>query len=271
MEACRIAGLSCRGTIDEPTAAAYAYGLHQVQGQPKNVVVFHLGGGTLDISVLRAQDGAISATARRADERLGGRQIDKLLTEHCMADFKTKSAVDISGDKSAMARLRRHCSGAKHALSEAESTNFSIERLAEGKDYSKTITREELDALCEPLFQRCMPLLTQALADASLSKEQIDQVVVVGGSARMPRVQQILCKFFGLATLNMQHKPEEAAAYGAAVQAGILSRKAVQSDSGKKRLRVDLKNKLNPSADSARLDSGKAQIGANATKFAGAA
>ena len=220
-----IAGLNVLRIINEPTAAAIAYGLDKIKGGEQHVLIFDLGGGTFDVSLLSLDDGVFEVKATAGDTHLGGSDFDTLLVEHCMAEFKRKTKLDLKENPRALRRLRTAVEKAKHALSSATQASVEIDSLHEGQDFSTTITRAKFESLCEPIFKRCMDPIEQVLRDAKMSKDQVNEIVMVGGSSRIPRIRQLLSEYFNGKKLNDSVNPDEAVAYGAAVQAHILTKK----------------------------------------------
>merc|ERR1712137_1428446 len=217
-----ISGMNVSRIINEPTAAAIAYGLDKKDSTERNVLIFDLGGGTFDVSLLAIEDGIFEVKATNGHTHLGGEDFDNRLVEYCMAEFKKKSGLDIKGNKRALRRLRTQCEKAKRTLSSAHQVNIECEALAEGEDLSIPLTRAKFEELCIDLFRKCMPPVESVLKDAEVSKGHIHEVVLVGGSTRIPKVQTMLSEFFNGKTLNKSINPDEAVAYGAAVQAAIL-------------------------------------------------
>jgi L1 cell adhesion molecule like protein len=218
-----IAGLNVLRIINEPTAAAIAYGLDKKSAQEKNVLIFDLGGGTFDVSLLTIEEGIFEVKATNGHTHLGGEDFDNRLVEYCIAEFKKKTGLDITSNARATRRLRTACEKAKRILSSAHQAPIECETLAEGEDFNTTITRAKFEELCMDLFRKCMPPVENVLKDSGLAKGQIHEVVLVGGSTRIPKVQQMLSDFFNGKTLNRSINPDEAVAYGAAVQAAILT------------------------------------------------
>ena len=219
-----IAGLDVKRIINEPTAAAIAYGLDKKgDGKEKNVLIFDLGGGTFDVSLLTIEDGIFEVKATNGHTHLGGEDFDNRLVDFCMTQFKKKTGADISGNARAMRRLRTQCEKAKRILSSAHQAEIECETLHEGEDFSTTISRAKFEELCIDLFRKCMPPVENVLKDADIGKGQIHEVVLVGGSTRIPKVQQMLSDFFNGKQLNRSINPDEAVAFGAAVQGAILS------------------------------------------------
>ena len=219
-----IAGLDVKRIINEPTAAAIAYGLDKKgDGKEKNVLIFDLGGGTFDVSLLTIEDGIFEVKATNGHTHLGGEDFDNRLVEYCMNVFKKQTGHDIFGNARAMRRLRTQCEKAKRILSSAHQTEIECETLFEGEDFSTTITRAKFEELCIDLFRKCMPPVENVLKDADLGKGQVHEVVLVGGSTRIPKVQSMLSEFFNGKQLNRSINPDEAVAFGAAVQGAILS------------------------------------------------
>merc|ERR1712054_477692 len=218
-----IAGLNVLRIINEPTAAAIAYGLDKQSAQEKNVLIFDLGGGTFDVSLLAIEEGIFEVKATNGHTHLGGEDFDNKMVEYCIDDFKKKTGIDISKNNRSLRRLRTQCEKAKRILSSSHSTAIECEALAEGEDYSITMTRAKFEELCMDLFRKCMPSVENALKDAGIGKGQVHEVVLVGGSTRIPKIQTMLSDFFYGKTLNKSINPDEAVAYGAAVQAAILT------------------------------------------------
>ena len=218
-----IAGLNVLRIINEPTAAAIAYGLDKKSSTEKNVLIFDLGGGTFDVSLLTIEEGIFEVKATNGHTHLGGEDFDNRLVEYCMNEFKKKTGIDITGNQRAMRRLRTNCEKSKRILSSATQAPIECETLAEGEDFNTTITRAKFEELCMDLFRKCMPPVENVLKDSGLAKGQIHEVVLVGGSTRIPKIQSMLSDFFNGKQLNRSINPDEAVAYGAAVQAAILT------------------------------------------------
>ena len=219
-----IAGLNVKRIINEPTAAALAYGLDKNLSGEKNVLIFDLGGGTFDVSILTIDDGSLFEVRSTAgDTHLGGEDIDNRMVNHFVEEFKRKYKKDLKGNSRALRRLRTACERAKRSLSSSTQANIEIDSLAEGIDFYSKITRAKFEELCNDLFRSCLEPVEKALRDAKLQKNQIHEVVLVGGSTRIPKVQQLLEEFFDGKQLNKSINPDEAVAYGAAVQAAILA------------------------------------------------
>ncbi|XP_057532490.1 heat shock 70 kDa protein-like [Amaranthus tricolor] len=220
-----ISGLNVLRIINEPTAAAIAYGLDKKGSRSgeKNVLIFDLGGGTFDVSILTIEEGIFEVKATAGDTHLGGEDFDNRLVNHFAAEFKRKHKKDISGNARALRRLRTACERAKRTLSSTTQTTIEIDSLFEGIDFYATITRARFEELCIDLFRKCMDPVETCLRDAKIDKSKIDDIVLVGGSTRIPKVQQLLQDFFNGKELCKSINPDEAVAYGAAVQAAILS------------------------------------------------
>ena len=219
-----IAGLNVKRIINEPTAAALAYGLDKNLSGEKNVLIFDLGGGTFDVSILTIDDGSLFEVRSTAgDTHLGGEDIDNRMVNHFVEEFKRKYKKDLKGNSRALRRLRTACERAKRSLSSSTQASIEIDSLAEGIDFYSKITRAKFEELCNDLFRSCLEPVEKALRDAKLQKNQIHEVVLVGGSTRIPKVQQLLEEFFDGKKLNKSINPDEAVAYGAAVQAAILA------------------------------------------------
>lgn len=222
-DAMTIAGLNCLRIINEPTAAAIAYGLDKNKTDDTNVLIFDLGGGTFDVSVLNIEDGIFEVKATAGDTHLGGEDFDARLLRHFLEEFKRKHKKDISNSPKALRRLRTACERAKRTLSSTAQTAIEIDSLFEGIDFYTTITRARFEELNSDLFRKCMQPVEQVLRDSKIDKSKIDEIVLVGGSTRIPKIQQMLSDFFNGRELNKSINPDEAVAYGAAVQAAILS------------------------------------------------
>merc|ERR1712110_1004575 len=218
-----IAGLNVQRIINEPTAAAIAYGLDKKDSGERNVLIFDLGGGTFDVSLLSIEEGIFEVKATNGHTHLGGEDFDNVLVDFCMTQFKKQTGHDISGNARAMRRLRTQCEKTKRILSSAFQSEVYCETLAEGEDFNVTISRAKFEELCLPHFRKCMPPVENVLKDADIGKGQIHEVVLVGGSTRIPKIQTMLQDFFNGKQLNRSINPDEAVAYGATVQAAILS------------------------------------------------
>ncbi|XP_077367057.1 heat shock 70 kDa protein 1 [Festucalex cinctus] len=218
-----IAGLNILRIINEPTAAAIAYGLDKGKSGERNVLIFDLGGGTFDVSILTIEGGIFEVKATAGDTHLGGEDFDNRMVEHFVAEFKRKHKKDISQNKRALRRLRTACERAKRTLSSSSQANLEIDSLFEGVDFYTSITRARFEELCSDLFRGTLEPVEKALKDAKMDKGQIHEVVLVGGSTRIPRIQKLLQDFFNGKELNKSINPDEAVAYGAAVQAAILT------------------------------------------------
>ena len=219
-----ISGLNVLRIINEPTAAAIAYGLDKQQGKTEeNVLIFDLGGGTFDVSLLTLEDGLFEVRATNGNTHLGGEDFDNRLVEYCSNEFRRKTNIDIKKNAKALRRVRASCEKAKRALSAATQATVDIDALMDGEDLNVVITRSKFEDLCMDLFKQCMPPLESVLKDAKMSKSQIDEVVLVGGSTRIPKIQSMVQEFFNGKEPNKSINPDEAVAYGAAVQAAIMT------------------------------------------------
>ena len=218
-----IAGLNVLRIINEPTAAAIAYGLDKSKSGERNVLIFDLGGGTFDVSLLSIEDGIFEVKATSGDTHLGGSDFDNIITQHLMNEFKRKSKIDITDNKRAVRRLRTAAERAKRTLSSSSQAMIEIESLAEGVDFNTVLSRAKFESMCMDLFKKCMTPVETVLKDAKMSKASVHDIVLVGGSTRVPKIQEMLSSFFGGKELNKSINPDEAVAYGAAVQAAILS------------------------------------------------
>ena len=218
-----IAGLNVLRLISGSPAAAIAYGLDKKTGGERNVMIFGLGGGTLDISVLTIEDGLFYVESTNGDTHLGGEDFDNRLVNFCVNEFEKQYKKDVSYCKKSLCRLKKACESVKCALSSQTQANIEVDALFEGIDFYTTITRAQFDELNSDLFRGTMEPVEKALHDAKFDKGQIHDIVLVGGSTRIPKIQKLLQDFFNGKELNMSINPDEAAAYGAAVQAAILS------------------------------------------------
>ncbi|KAM3380553.1 heat shock 70 kDa protein [Capsicum galapagoense] len=220
-----ISGLNVMRIINEPTAAAIAYGLDKKAASTgeKNVLIFDLGGGTFDVSLLTIEEGIFEVKSTAGDTHLGGEDFDNRLVNHFAQEFKRKHKKDISGNPRALRRLRTACERAKRTLSSTAQTTIEIDSLYEGIDFYATITRARFEEMNMDLFRKCMEPVEKCLKDAKIDKGHVHDVVLVGGSTRIPKVQQLLQDFFNGKELCKSINPDEAVAYGAAVQAAILS------------------------------------------------
>uniref|UniRef100_A0A0V0G426 Putative heat shock 70 kDa protein cognate 2 n=1 Tax=Triatoma dimidiata TaxID=72491 RepID=A0A0V0G426_TRIDM len=219
-----IAGLNVLRIINEPTAAALAYGLDKNLKGEKNVLIFDLGGGTFDVSVLTIDEGSLFEVKSTAgDTHLGGEDFDNRLVNHFCDEFQRKFKKDLKGNARAVRRLRTACERAKRTLSSSTEASLEIDALHEGVDFYSKITRARFEELCMDLFRSTLQPVERALADAKMDKGKINDVVLVGGSTRIPKIQKMLQDFFCGKALNLSINPDEAVAYGAAVQAAILS------------------------------------------------
>jgi len=226
-----IAGLNVLRIINEPTAAAIAYGLDKKKSQNKesNVLIFDLGGGTFDVSILSIDDGIFEVKSTAGDTHLGGEDFDNRLVDHFMKEFQRKHKKDISHNKRAIRRLRTACERAKRTLSASAQASVEIDSLYEGVDFYTSITRARFEELCADLFKGTLDPVEKALRDAKMDKSSIDDIVLVGGSTRIPKIQKLLSDFFNGKDLNKSINPDEAVAYGAAVQAAILTGESHES------------------------------------------
>ena len=215
-----IAGLNVIRIINEPTAAALAYGLDK-KGE-RNVLIFDCGGGTHDVTLLSIDDGVFEVKATAGDGHLGGEDFDQRLVDYCCIEYQKKYKEDISKNMKARRRLQNACERAKRSLSTAMTTNIEIDSLHNGNDFNTVVSRAKFEQLCEDLFRKTMTPVEQVMKDAKMSKDQVHDIVLVGGSTRVPKVQQLLRDYFNGKELCQSVNPDEAVAYGAAVQAAIL-------------------------------------------------
>ena len=218
-----IAGFNVMRIINEPTAAAIAYGLDRIKdGKEKNILVFDCGGGTHDVSLLNLSDGIFEVKATAGDVHLGGEDLDMLLVDHCIQEFKRKHKHDLTNEKRAKRRLHTACERAKRTLSSATTASIELDSLFQGIDYMTTITRAKFEDLGAEFFRKTMAPVSEVLKIAKMSKGQIDDVVLVGGTTRIPKIQALLKEFFGKDP-NTGINPDECVAYGATIQAAVLA------------------------------------------------
>ncbi|KAL2140018.1 hypothetical protein VTI28DRAFT_4326 [Corynascus sepedonium] len=218
-----IAGLNVLRIINEPTAAAIAYGLDKKVEGERNVLIFDLGGGTFDVSLLTIEEGIFEVKSTAGDTHLGGEDFDNRLVNHFVNEFKRKNKKDLSTNARALRRLRTACERAKRTLSSSAQTSIEIDSLFEGIDFYTSITRARFEELCQDLFRSTLQPVDRVLTDAKIDKSQVHEIVLVGGSTRIPRIQKLISDYFNGKEPNKSINPDEAVAYGAAVQAAILS------------------------------------------------
>merc|ERR1719357_457943 len=222
-DAGRIAELNVLRIINEPTAAAIAYGLDKADQEEQNVLIFDLGGGTFDVSLLTIDEGVFEVMATAGDTHLGGEDFDNALVDHCTKDFKRKHKKDMTSNARSMRRLRTQCEQAKRTLSAAVRATIEVDSLFDGIDFHITITRAKFEQLCNEQFRNCLEPCRKVLQDAKISKNEVNEIVMVGGSTRIPKIQALLSQFFNGKELNKSINPDEAVAWGAAVQAAVLT------------------------------------------------
>ena len=219
-----IAGLNILRIINEPTAAAIAYGLDkQNDANEKNVLIFDLGGGTFDVSLLTIEEGIFEVKATAGDTHLGGEDFDNRMVTHFSTEFKRKYKKDLTGNERSLRRLRTACERAKRTLSSSTQAHMEIDSLFDGTDFNSTITRARFEDMNMDYFRKCMEPVEKVLRDSKISKTQVHEIVLVGGSTRIPKIQSMLSDFFGGKEVCKSINPDEAVAYGATVQAAILS------------------------------------------------
>ncbi|ONH96103.1 hypothetical protein PRUPE_7G107800 [Prunus persica] len=225
LDAGKLAGLKVLRIINEPTAAAIAYGIDKKAGwfSKRNVMIFDWGGGTLDVSLLTIGHGAFDVKATAGDTHLGGEDLDNRMVNYCVEEFKTKQNVDIGGDAKALRKAKTACEKAKKALSFSFDTDIEIDSWYKGEDFHTTFTRDKFEELNMDIFNKCMEPVNKCLEDAKMDISEVDDVVLVGGSSRIPKVQELLQEVFKGKELCKSINPDEAVAYGAAVQAASLS------------------------------------------------
>lgn len=221
-----ISGLEVLRIINEPTAAAIAYGLDSKSKEEKNVLIFDLGGGTFDVSLLSIQGGVFAVKATAGDTHLGGEDFDNSLLTHFKDEFKRKQKLDISEDPRALRRLRSACERAKRTLSSVTQTTIEVDSLFQGTDFQANITRAKFEEINAKMFAATIDPVAQVLKDSKIDKSKVHDIVLVGGSTRIPKIQKLVSDFFDGRQLNKSINPDEAVAYGAAVQAAVLTNQA---------------------------------------------
>merc|ERR1739848_585860 len=224
-----IAGLNVMRIINEPTAAAIAYGLDKNEGE-KNILVFDLGGGTFDVSLLTIDGGVFEVVSTNGNTHLGGEDFDQRVMDYFMKLYKKKTGKDVRKNDRSVQKLRREVEKAKRALSSAHQAKIEIESFFDGEDFSETLTRAKFEELNMDLFRSCMDPVKKVLEDGDLTKDEVDEIVLVGGSTRIPKVQALVKEFFSGKEPSRGINPDEAVAYGAAVQGGILSGESELND-----------------------------------------
>ncbi|KAL1859804.1 ATPase with role in protein import into the ER [Diaporthe australafricana] len=217
-----IAGLNVLRIVNEPTAAAIAYGLDKTDGE-RQIIVYDLGGGTFDVSLLSIDQGVFEVLATAGDTHLGGEDFDQRVINHFAKTYNKKNSVDITKDQKAMGKLKREAEKAKRSLSSQMSTRIEIEAFFDGKDFSETLTRAKFEELNMDLFKKTIKPVEQVLKDAKVKKDEVDDIVLVGGSTRIPKVVSLIEEYFNGKKASKGINPDEAVAFGAAVQAGVLS------------------------------------------------
>lgn len=228
-DAACIAGLDVLRIINEPTAAALAYGINTDVETEKNILVYDAGGGTLDVTILSVGDGVFEVVATSGDGHLGGEDIDHILVEHFACEIQRKLKQNVRTNARAMNKLKTACERVKKTLSSSSTATIELDSLVDGNDFFSSITRARFEDLCRPVWDRMLIPLTRAMTDSKLDKMRIDDIILVGGTTRIPKVKEMLRTFFNGKKLNESLNPDEAVAYGAAVQASILTGDAKNS------------------------------------------
>ena len=218
-----ISGLNVLRIISEPVLTAIAFGYDKKYETERNVLIFDLGSGNLSISLLSLEDGLFEVRATNGNTHLGGEDFDNRLIEYCAEEFRRKTGIDIKSNPKAIYRVRASCQKAKIALSSATQAIVDIDGLMNGEDLNVVITRSKFEDLCMDLFQKCISPLEKVIKDAKMSKNQVHDVVLVGGSTRIPKIQQMVQEFFNGKELNKYINPDESVAYGAAIQAAVIT------------------------------------------------
>ena len=221
-DAGKIAGLNVERVMNEPTAAAIAYGLETDCQGPKNILVFDFGGGTLDISVLKIEKSKYKVLSVSGDTHLGGEDIDNVISDYLINEFLDKTGTDLKTNKKALRRLKIAAEKAKRELSFSQEATIDVDALADGEDLNMTITRTEFEDLCQDIFDKCIPPLDRAIEDSKLTRYDIEDVVLIGGTSRIPKISEILQDYFHRDNLCKGISPDEAIAYGAAVTANLM-------------------------------------------------
>ena len=217
-----IAGLNVLRVVNEPTAAALAYGLDKTDQKERQVLVYDLGGGTFDVSILTIEEGVFEVQSTAGDTHLGGEDFDNRVINYFAKKYNKENDVDITKDAKTMGKLKREVEKAKRTLSSQKTTKIEIESFHKGNDFSETLTRAKFEELNNDLFKKTLKPVEQVLKDAKMKKSDIDDIVLVGGSTRIPKVQQMLEEYFGKKA-RKDVNPDEAVAFGAAVQGGVLA------------------------------------------------
>ena len=236
-DAAKIAGLNVLRILNEPTAAAMAYGLERKNEEDKTILIFDFGGGTFDVSLLKLTEGYYDVLATSGDSHLGGNDIDQLLVDFCVEEFKETTGIDISNEKKAIQRIRNVCEKVKRMLSDTKEATIDIDGLYKGEDFYITLLRSKLEDLCKSLFNRLIEPIETVLDDANMKKSDIDEIILVGGSTRIPKVKEIIQNYFDKKP-NDSINPDEAVAYGAAVSSHVIKNKT--SIKGKKVILLDI-------------------------------
>jgi len=222
-DAGKIAGLNVLRIINEPTAGAIAYGLDKNDEGEKNVLIFDLGGGTFDVSLLSIDDGMFEVKSTAGNTHLGGEDFDNILLNHFICEFRRKHRHDIKSNKRSVRRLKTACEKLKRTLSSVTNGSIELDSLYEGIDFNTSLTRARFENMCDHFFRDCLDTVDKVLVDGKMDKSKVDEIVLIGGSTRIPKIQELLKKHFGGKELCKSINPDEAVAYGAAVQAAILS------------------------------------------------
>ena len=219
-KAAELAGLNLIRTINEPIAAAIAYGFDNLSNIEKNICVFDFGGGTLDVSILKLKNKDFKVLSNGGDSHLGGEDIDNLLMKYCIDEFKNENSIDISNDQKALRRLKTHCEQLKIDLSEAKESEINIDGLYKGIDFSLKINRATLEYLCKDLFNKCLKVLDKTIKESGINKNEINDLILVGGSSRIPKIQEMIEKYCGDKNIiNKRINADEAVAIGATLLA----------------------------------------------------
>ena len=230
IDAGRIAGLNVIRTINEPTAAAIAYGLENKSNEKRKILIFDFGGGTFDITIINIKNNEFDVITSQGDSHLGGEDIDTKISEYCLENFKKKTGIEISSkNQKALKRLKSQCIEAKHLLSTAKESNITIEGLSEEIDLNETINREQFNEICNEIFEKCINMVMKTIRDVNLTEYDIDKVVLTGGSSKIPKIQEMLGAIFGKNKLCKTINPDEAIALGASIFAYQINNNKIEN------------------------------------------
>ena len=225
------AGFNKIKLINEPTAAAIAYGIENESNKERKICVFDFGGGTFDVTIIKVKGNTFIIKATGGDTHLGGEDIDNILVEYCIKEFKNETGIDISNNKKAIVRLKNECEKKKKFLSTADEVEISVDSISKGDDLSVNIDRDNFENLCKDIFEKCMKTLKQIIEESGFKKEEIDEVVLVGGSSKIPKIQEMIKEYFNhnkKFNLSKKINPDEAVAYGATIVANKIIKLSIK-------------------------------------------